>query len=648
MNVDKIIFSIINKKTNKEDVEKFRLKANDSQQNVIQILGKRKIKQGIPFVLEALKNNDKKILRTAIWSAGKLKIKETTKELQKIFKNIKDEKIRRVIIWTLSKIKGKENLLFFLQLLKDENLCLKKSLYLALVEFGEESILELTGLLKDKDEKIAWRAAEILSKMPGVETKIVPLLKDKNKQIRRMVIYILGQTDHFENMDYLIEALEDEDIGVRKRAIRALGKLKEKKAVSYLVKFLEDKSIDFQRESIKSLSNIGGEEALGSLINIRERVFPQNYNILNKSLLQLGYNLRIKINKEIFDKMERKLDITQFSYLAEVPEGLEGVALADIKNKYFITLKKILPGKIIFDYQDDIRKLRKLKSVKEIYLFLTQIKRGETKEKFLDQLRKIDISPLFSLFKNDKNFSFFLNLRELKNFVQRTELSKALRQWLLEKTLWVSLSHGYNIEFKIFSGDESLFLTLKLIDFLDLRRKWRKSLISTSLEPSLAYLMCVLSNVSDSDIFLDPMCGSGTIIIERTLIGFCKKIIGSDINREAVRFAKNNLNLIKETAEIYQWDAMNLPLEKNSITKVVVNMPYGQRVGSHQANLKLYPLFFKELERIVSVGGTVVILTQEKKLLDNFIKKTKKFLINRRITINIGGLQPDIFILKKI
>jgi len=280
-------------------------------------------------------------------------------------------------------------------------------------------------------------------------------------------------------------------------------------------------------------------------------------------------------------------------------------------------------------------------------LFLTYFKKEKTKEKFLKKLYKIDLSSLFSLFRENKNFSFFLNLRELKNFTQRPALSLALKQWLSENTSWASLSQAYNAEFKIFSEGENLLLALRLVNFLEFTREWRKSLVSTSLEPSLAYLMCFLSKISYSDAFLDPTCGSGTIVIERAFAGHCKRIIGSDVDKRAIKYAKNNIKSAKKKIEIYQWDAQNLPLKKNSITRVVANLPYGQRVGSHQSNLSFYPLFFKELNRIISSKGRVVLLTQEKKLLNDCIKKNKNFLIEQKLTVDIGNIQPDIFVLKK-
>jgi len=646
MSVSKIISNISSGKIDEQYIQSFKLNPSHIQQNVLQLLGEKKIKNGAPIVLNAIESNDKNILRTAIWSVGRLQIEIASKKLQKIFSEKKDEKIRRTIIWTLSKIKGADNLAFFFKLLKNTNVSLKKSLSLAFVEYGEKSIQGLIELLKDKNPEITQRVIEILPKIPGIEVKIVSLLQDNDKQLRRTAVYVLGKTAQESSIDYLIKALKDEDIGVQKRAIKALGLLKKEKATSFLIEFLRNKNIDLQREAIKALGSIGGEEALKSLTGLRKKVFLENYNLLNKSLLSLGYNSRSEINNKILNKLEDEFDTKHFFYLAEVPEGLEKIALADIKNRYFIDLIEIAPGKIVFGYKGDIKNLREIRSVKEIYLFLTSFRKE--KEEFSKKLDKINLSSLFSLFGKEKNFSFFLNLRELKDFTQQSELSLALKQWLSKKTLWTSLSQGYNVEFKIFPVGKNLFLVLKLVDFLNFTREWRKFLMPASLDPTLAYLMCILSGVSKNDIFLDPTCGSGTIVIERSFAGPCDRIIGSDIDKKVIEHAKKNIKLANKKIEIYNWDAKNIPLEKKSVTKIVANLPYGRRIGSHRSNLELYSLFIKELNRIMKEDGRAVLLTQEKNLLIDSVRKEKELLIKETITVKIGGIQPDIFILEKI
>lgn len=650
--VNNVLFNIGKVKVN-EALKIFGLQQNNIQQDIIQTLGKKRIKAGIPLVLKALTSNNRKVLGVAIWSAGRLKIKEATKRLQKLFQEAKDEKSKSSIIWALSEIGEERDLPFLFDiLLKNKSSHLAKSICLAFPKFGQKSIHPLINLLGNEKLEIARQAANILIRIPEIEDKIISLLKNKDKQVRRLSVFIVGEKARFRDIDYLIEALKDEDLGVRSRAIIALGKMKTEKAIPHLAEFLQDKNVDIQSKTIKSLGNIGGEKALENLIKLKKKISSNsiNVNILDRTLFNLGYNPRVNINREIKNKLEKNLKINQAHYLAEVTEGLEIIAFSDINQKFSVNLIENLQGKIIFDYKGDIRRLRELKSIKNVYLFLTRFKKEEIEKTsaLIDKLNKIDISCLTSLFQGkDNKFTFFLNLRELKGSPVRTQLSHILKQWLIEKTQWLAVPKGYNIEFKIIPNGDSFLLCLKLVDFLNYKREWRESLVSTSLEPSLAYLMCFLSGISSNDIFLDPMCGSGTIIIERALAGPYKKVIGSDIDKKAIQSTEINIKVAGQKIEAHKWDAIRLPLRNDSVTKVVVNMPYGIRVGKHNLNLKLYSLFFQELKRILCDKATIVILTQEKKLIYQTLKENKEFQLKKQLTINIGGLQPDIFVLTK-
>ncbi len=631
----------------------FSLQQNNIQQDIIQILGKKRITAGTPLVLKALTSDNKKVLKVAIWSAGRLKIKESTERLQKLFQKIEDKKNKRSIIWAISQIKGVKSLSFLLDiLLKNKDPYLNKGLCLAFPKFGKKSVTTLINALRNKDSEIVQQVADILIRIPGISDKIILLLKDDDKQIRRVSAYILGEKKCSKSIDDLINVLNDDDLGVRSKAIIALGKIKAKKAIPYLSEFLQDKNINIQRKAIKSLGNIGGEKVLESLIRLKKNILPKsiNVNLLDRTLFNLGYNPRVNINKEIKDRLEKDLKINQAYYLAEVVEGLESIAFSDINQEFSVNLIENLQGKIIFDYKGNIRRLRELKSVKNIYLFLAQFKKEDVEKTsvLIEKLDKIDISYLTSLFQGkDSKFTFFLNLRELKGSSARIQLSRTFKQWLIKKTQWLAVPKGYNVEFKIIPNKDSFLLCLKLVNFLNYGREWRKFLVSTSLEPSLAYLMCFLSGMSSNDIFLDPMCGSGTIIIERALAGPYKKVIGSDIDRKAIQSAKINIKGVRQEIEIHQWDAISLPLKENSVTKVVVNMPYGIRVGKHDLNLKLYSLFFQELKRILRDKATIVVLTQEKKLIYQILKENREFQLKKQITINMGGLKPDIFVLTK-
>jgi 23S rRNA G2445 N2-methylase RlmL len=92
-----------------------------------------------------------------------------------------------------------------------------------------------------------------------------------------------------------------------------------------------------------------------------------------------------------------------------------------------------------------------------------------------------------------------------------------------------------------------------------------------------------------------------------------------------------------------------MTIEDNSVTVVAANLPFGRRVGSHEANVNLYPSLLKEIMRVLRVDGRVVLLTQEVKLLLDSLKPFKgKVSVELDQAVEMGGLTPHIICLKKL
>jgi tRNA (guanine6-N2)-methyltransferase len=70
--------------------------------------------------------------------------------------------------------------------------------------------------------------------------------------------------------------------------------------------------------------------------------------------------------------------------------------------------------------------------------------------------------------------------------------------------------------------------------------------------------MVLLSEPQKDDVFLDPMCGARTILIERALWGRYKLLLGGDIRSLAVEIALSNIGNKHKPIEIHQWNATEL------------------------------------------------------------------------------------------
>ena len=90
-----------------------------------------------------------------------------------------------------------------------------------------------------------------------------------------------------------------------------------------------------------------------------------------------------------------------------------------------------------------------------------------------------------------------------------------------------------------------------------------------------------------------------------------------------------------------------MPLADGSADKIVCNMPWGRRVGSHRGNRRLYPKFLREAARVLRPGGRAVLLTQEKRLFSQVAASLPEFTRLGITKIVVGGLEPSIYLLER-
>jgi len=176
------------------------------------------------------------------------------------------------------------------------------------------------------------------------------------------------------------------------------------------------------------------------------------------------------------------------------------------------------------------------------------------------------------------------------------------------------------------------------------KRAWRKAFVPAGINPSLAYVLCELAELHKDDIVLDPFCGGSTIPITAMLYFGVKKAFASDISGKAIDVSLGNWKasgIKKDKYVLFRSNVSTLKLQPKSITKVITNMPFGIRVGSHELNEKLYRNFAFKLNRLLTDGGFAIVLTQEKQLLEEAMKDG--FEVQELMTLEVGGLRPSVF-----
>ncbi|MFB6110066.1 MAG: methyltransferase domain-containing protein [Halodesulfurarchaeum sp.] len=103
-----------------------------------------------------------------------------------------------------------------------------------------------------------------------------------------------------------------------------------------------------------------------------------------------------------------------------------------------------------------------------------------------------------------------------------------------------------------------------------------------SMDPMLARAVCNLARVGPGDLVLDPMCGTGGLLIEAGRLG--ARPVGFDTQPKMVAGTRENLRSALETTPLVaRGDATHLPVRTGRIDAVVVDAPYGRqsKIATH-------------------------------------------------------------------
>lgn len=181
-------------------------------------------------------------------------------------------------------------------------------------------------------------------------------------------------------------------------------------------------------------------------------------------------------------------------------------------------------------------------------------------------------------------------------------------------------------------------------------RTYRKEERQASLRPTIAAAMAILSNPNPNDKLVDPMCGTGTLLIERGLLASYTSLSGYDIDTNATRLAIANItNTGIKNIDIKTEDATNLPVKDESFNCLICNLPFGKTYGDRNTNLELYYRCLKEWSRIIELGGRAILLTSDTESFQQAQKKLSSFWkIQKLLKFKVLGIWASCFVLYRI
>ncbi|XP_068184364.1 THUMP domain-containing protein 2 isoform X2 [Antennarius striatus] len=187
------------------------------------------------------------------------------------------------------------------------------------------------------------------------------------------------------------------------------------------------------------------------------------------------------------------------------------------------------------------------------------------------------------------------------------EVSKVIGVGVSRRLGWRSDLKNPHLEVNVYLSDDLCLLGIPLTRSPLANRCYIKT---TGLRSTVAWAMSSLVQIQPGSCVVDPMCGVGTILIEAAQEHQAACFLGVDIDDGQLQKANENVEFAElgNRVHLLKASSMALPLPSASVDAVISDLPFGRKFGTTADMAANLPLILTEMERVLSVGGTMVLL----------------------------------------
>jgi tRNA (guanine6-N2)-methyltransferase len=358
-----------------------------------------------------------------------------------------------------------------------------------------------------------------------------------------------------------------------------------------------------------------------------------------------------------------------YLYYAHTMPGLEEVAWTEIRDRLegasFEGTQALRDknGFAFFRYTGQPADLLKLRTTEDVFFLvaripkvawgregLSQIYQLVVQDRFLDAGLRLHGQVVRRAGGRGGTFRVISRMAGGRQPYRRIDFQRAV-EGALKKRLggrWRAVEEGEDVEIWANLIGLDFVCGLRLSDAHMRHRDYKQAHIAASLRPSVAAAMVWLTQPQPGDVFLDPLCGAGTLLVERGTIERHALLLGGDIDAEALQAAAQNIGPRHKPRQLLRWDAGRLPLASASVDKIATNLPFGKQVGSPQENRRLYRAVFSEIDRLLRPQGRAVVLSSETELIKDTLRQVNGLQIVRGYSVTILGQRARIYIVERV
>ncbi len=184
---------------------------------------------------------------------------------------LSEKPLAKDIVRVLSKIDDDNALKVFVQaLLKEPIFELVAS---ELAAKGERAVPYLLAAVKESEDRtMRFKTLYVMNKIgPAVEEPVIKALADDRWFVRRNMCILLGQIGGPNSLAALGGLLDDKEPRVRVEALKAMFKIDGAGAEPWAIKSLGDKEVEVKKTALEILGQVGGEASVDALVELYQK-----------------------------------------------------------------------------------------------------------------------------------------------------------------------------------------------------------------------------------------------------------------------------------------------------------------------------------------------------------------------------------------
>lgn len=454
--------------------------------------------------------------------------------------------------------------------------------------------------------------------------------------------------EYYENEAVFMGLLDNEDAKVRKNIIKLLGRV----ADQVLMEPLFEHYLKEETQFLKSdyLSALAEFEYKKYLPELKER-----WKELSNQEMTKHSQEEMKQLKKLIWKIEPPKRHTFNGYSMEnkllfiVSRGHEADVLKQMEEIPETSGKTIPGGCLVTTKQlEEVCKIRTFQAVLfDFYREAIHSKDGkEIGEKILNAGMTEYIQKRH---KEETPFLFRVEVKGVKDISEKNRLAKDLSEYLEKygKGKMINEPSFYEIEVRVIVGSKGSRIFLKLTCLPDERFSYRKYVTSSSMHPTKAALAIhyALPYLRADANILDPFCGTGTLLIERSKAMGSRSMYGLDISGQALQAAWENSHRADILLQLVQRNFNDFKHEY-LFDEIITDMPRKSGTKTSKEIEYLYHLLFSKSDELLAPEGILMVYTGEPKNMDRELRSAREIKLLKKYPMAIDSTSW-LYIMKK-